>query len=209
MNKDYFVISDVLPGKLNAMVKNIMKQVETDNPNEAVRMVNAGEVKISVIKPKQTKEDIVRFSVTSDDTTGREWIARLKSKGVFVNRFSQDLLRSNKFKATNGVTYNVVILKRTGFGKHGLNVRGVFKEAGKRKLSSPNAEVACLILDKFSDEDFKRMGLERVVVMHKMIRESGGDFRLFSIENYASCLDTIYGGFECIVEGISGFVFIE
>lgn len=209
MNKNFFVISDVLPGKLNALVKNIMKQVKTDDPNEAVRMVNAGEVKISVIKPRQAKEDVVRFSVTSDYTTGREWIPRLKSKGISVNSFSQDLLRSSKFKETNGVTYNVVILRRRIFGKHGLNIRGVFKEAGKRKLSSPNAEVTCLILDKFSEEDFKRLGLDSIVVMHKMIRESGGDFRLFSIENYASCLDTIHGGFECIVERVSGFVFIE
>lgn len=44
-----FAIQDVLPGKLNALVKNIMSQMAIDDPNEAVRRINAGEwvVKIS------------------------------------------------------------------------------------------------------------------------------------------------------------------
>ena len=38
-----FTIAEVLPGRLNAMVKNIMGQVDTTDPNEAVRLVNSGE----------------------------------------------------------------------------------------------------------------------------------------------------------------------
>jgi hypothetical protein len=39
------IIFDVLPdlGKLNALVKNIMKQTGIDNANEAIRSINAGE----------------------------------------------------------------------------------------------------------------------------------------------------------------------
>lgn len=41
--KSEFVIAKVLPGTLNALVKNIMKQTGTNDPNEAVRLVNSGE----------------------------------------------------------------------------------------------------------------------------------------------------------------------
>lgn len=38
-----FAIAEIQPGKLNALVKNIMRQTGEDDPNEAVRLVNAGE----------------------------------------------------------------------------------------------------------------------------------------------------------------------
>ncbi|MEX2090624.1 MAG: hypothetical protein WD989_00625 [Candidatus Paceibacterota bacterium] len=38
-----FAIAEVMPGKLNAMVKNIMSQVGVTDPNEAVRLINSGE----------------------------------------------------------------------------------------------------------------------------------------------------------------------
>lgn len=86
MNSNFFAIADVLPGKLNALVKNIMRQTGTDDPNEAVRMVNAGEVQISVIRPEWTEKDrIIHFSVTSNGNTGEEWITRLESKNFRVS----------------------------------------------------------------------------------------------------------------------------
>ena len=38
-----FAIADVLPGKLNALVKNLMRQTGETDPNEPVRLVNSGE----------------------------------------------------------------------------------------------------------------------------------------------------------------------
>jgi hypothetical protein len=38
-----FAIAEVLPGKLNSLVKNLMKQMRTDDANEAVRRINSGE----------------------------------------------------------------------------------------------------------------------------------------------------------------------
>ena len=43
-NDNQFAIAEVTPGKLNALVKNIMTQTGTTDPNEAVRLVNSGEV---------------------------------------------------------------------------------------------------------------------------------------------------------------------
>jgi hypothetical protein len=42
-----FVISDVVPGKLNALVKNLMLQMGIDDPHEAVRRVNSEEWKVT------------------------------------------------------------------------------------------------------------------------------------------------------------------
>lgn len=41
-----FAIADVLPGHLNAMVKNLMRQMGVEDANEAVRRFNAGELKL-------------------------------------------------------------------------------------------------------------------------------------------------------------------
>lgn len=38
-----FAIAEVMPGKLNALVKNMMRQMNVSDPNEAVRRVNSGE----------------------------------------------------------------------------------------------------------------------------------------------------------------------
>jgi hypothetical protein len=42
-----FAIAKVLPGTLNALVKNIMRQTGATDPNEAVRLVNSGEWVVS------------------------------------------------------------------------------------------------------------------------------------------------------------------
>lgn len=42
MSTELFVIAEVMTGKLNALVKNIMRQTGANDPNEAVRLVNSG-----------------------------------------------------------------------------------------------------------------------------------------------------------------------
>lgn len=112
MNNDGFVIANVLPGKLNALVKNIMKQTGINDANEAVRMVNSGEVQILLKKPKWTEKDgVIRFSVTSDGTTGEEWISRLENKNFRVGDYAKSVLRSKDFKPTSGITIFIAVLK--------------------------------------------------------------------------------------------------
>lgn len=45
-----FAISNVETGKLNAMVKNLMKQIEVQDANEAVKLFNAGLVEVKLVK---------------------------------------------------------------------------------------------------------------------------------------------------------------
>ncbi|PIT98507.1 MAG: hypothetical protein COT71_00465 [Candidatus Andersenbacteria bacterium CG10_big_fil_rev_8_21_14_0_10_54_11] len=66
-----FVTAEVLPGKTNALVKNLMRPMEIDDPNEAVRRVNSGEWIVVQREPRWREEDrIIYFTVTSGGTIG-------------------------------------------------------------------------------------------------------------------------------------------
>lgn len=179
--KSEFLISGIETGKLNAMVKNIMTQTGITEPEEAVRMMNSGELQISVIKSKWIEKDsVIRFSVTSDGTTGEQWIARLESKGFRVSDYAKSILRSKSFKPTSGVTTEIAVLKGEIFSDNDRITKNIRKEAKNRKLSTPNAEIACLIREKFSDKELEAMGLYWIVAMHELIKDSDGDPSLLS-----------------------------
>lgn len=212
MEKYLFTIQNVETGKLNALVNNIMKQTGINDPNEAIRMVNAGEVKITVIKTKWTEKDgVIRFSVTSDGTTGEQWIARLESKGFIVSNYPKSILRSKSFKSTSGVTTEIAVLKGEIFSDNDLITKNIRKEAKNRKLSTPNAEVACLIREKFSDKELEAMGLYWIVAMHEPIKDSDGDPGLLNVyrgddgSRLSACYVSPGGGWD---RG-GGFAFVD
>ncbi|MFA6369751.1 MAG: hypothetical protein WCX09_02105 [Patescibacteria group bacterium] len=181
--KSEFLISGIETGKLNAMVKNIMTQTGITEPEEVVRMVNAGEVQISVVKSRWIEKDnVIRFSVTSDGTTGPEWIARWVKKGFRVGDYAKSVLCSKDFKPTSGITTEIAILKGMLFEDSNRVTKKIRVEAESRKLTKPNAEVACLIREKFSDKELEAMGLYWIVAMHEPIKDSGGDPGLLSAD---------------------------
>src|SRR3989344_2067345 len=125
------------------------------------------------------EDGVIYFSVTSDGTTGKDWIARLESKGFcLLDGYAKQLLSSLDFKPTNGVTTEVAVLKGMLFEGDDRTSKTIRAEADKRKLTKPNAEVACLIREKFADKELEAMGLLWIVVMHEPIKDSGGYPRL-------------------------------
>lgn len=206
-----FVIANVLPGKLNAMVKNIMKQTGVSDPNEAVRMINAGEVQISITKPKWTERDgVIYFSVISDGTTGKQWIPRLESKGFGVNDCASSGLCSKSFKPTNGINYEVAVLKAELFSDNKRNTKNIRKDAKNRKLTTPSAEIACLIREKFSDKELEVMGLSWIVAMHEPIKDLNVVPMLLHVarcEN-GSWLDMNYSNQDYCFHRSTGFAFV-
>ena len=214
--KSEFLISNIPTGKLNAMVKNIMTQTGITEPEEVVRMVNAGEVQISVVKSRWTEKDnVIRFSVTSDGTTGEEWISRLEGKSFRVGDYAKSVLRSRSFKPTSGINYEIAVLKGEFFSDSDRITKTIRKEAKNRKFFTPNAEVACLIREKFSDKELEAMGLYWIVAMHEPIKDSDGDPRLLGVlrSGGGSWLGTSYGepgsgwshgrGFAVVVSKVS------
>lgn len=210
-NKSEFLISGIETGKLNAMVKNIMTQTGITEPDEVIRMVNAGELQISVIKSKWNEKDgVIRFSVTSDGTTGEQWITRLESKSFRVSDYAKSVLSSKSFKPTSGITYEIAVLKGEIFSDNDRITKNIRKEAKNRKLSNPNAEVACLVREKFSDKELEAMGLYWIVAMHEPIKDSDGDPRLLSADrsDYGSLLNAYYVSPDNKWNRSNGFVFV-
>jgi len=126
--------------------------------------------------PKWTeKHDIISFSVTSDGTTGEEWITRLEGKGFRIGDYAKSILCSKSFKPTTGITYEIAILKGKIFSDSKRVTKNIRKEAKNRMLSTPKTEVACLIREKFSDKEIEAMGLFWIVTMHESIEDPDGN----------------------------------
>ena len=217
MEKYLFTIQSVETGKLNALVNNIMKQTGVDDPNEAIRLVNSGEWTLTgPVRTWTEKDNVIRFPVTSNGTTGKQWIARLEGKGFRVGDYAKSILRSRSFKPTSGITYEIAVLKGEFFSDSDRITKTIRKEAKNRKFSTPNAEVACLIREKFSDKELEAMGLYWIVVMHEPVKDSDGDPGLLGAgrDDDGSWLSTDYGnpaykwvrsdGFAFVVSQVSG-----
>ena len=118
--------------------------------------------------------NVIYFSVTSDGTTGEEWIKRLLKKNYRVGDYAKSILRSKDFKPTKGVTTEIAVLKGMLFTDDERITKKIRIDASNRKLETPNAEIACLIREKFTDEEIEAMGLTWIVAMHEPIKDSDG-----------------------------------
>lgn len=166
-----FASAEYTAGQLNAMVKLLKKQAGEDGPEQFLR----GE--ITVAKPHRTWREqggVIYLSVTSDGTTGEEWVKRLEDKDFRVGKYTKSVLRSPNFKPTSGVTTEIAVLKGMLFEDNDRITKKIRAEADKRKLTKPNAEVACLIRELLTDEEIEAMGLWGIVVMHEPIKDSDG-----------------------------------
>ena len=144
----------------------------------STEFASAGLDELSVSKPIRSwreEDGVIYFSVTSDGTTGEDWIKRLEGNGFRVGDYVKQVLRSPDFKPTNGVTTEVAVLKGMLFEDNDRITKKIRAEADKRKLSKPNAELACLIREKFTDKEIEAMGLWYIVAMHEPINDSDGD----------------------------------
>src|SRR3989338_4837086 len=79
------------------------------------------------------------------------------------------------FSVTSDGTTEVAVLKGMLFEDNDRITKKIRAEADKRKLSKPNAELACLIREKFTDKEIEAMGLWYIVAMHEPINDSDGD----------------------------------
>lgn len=205
-----FASADLTVGQINAIVKKL------GGYEGALRFLR-GET--SVVEPERKwleHNGVIYLSVTSEGTTGPEWIARLEKKGFRVSDYAKSVLCSKDFKPTSGVTTEIAILKGMLFEDSNRVTKKIRTEAESRKLIKPNAEIACLIREKFSDEEIETMGLYWIVAMHEPIKDSGGGPGLLDVgrDDNGSWLDTDYGkpdsrwnrggGFAFVVSQVSG-----
>lgn len=83
-----------------------------------------------------------------------------------------------KVTFTDGVEYEIVIIKGEEFSDDKRTTKNIHAEAKKRGYLIPPAEVTLLLREKLSDKDIEEMGLWGLVTMHEPIKDSGGGPRL-------------------------------
>lgn len=123
--------------------------------------------------PCREQDGVACLSVTSRNTTGEEWV-----EGLHVGGRAKSLLLSKDFKPTDGITTEVVVLKGALFEDSTDSseiLKKVCPEGSSRKLETPNAEIICLIREKFTNEELEALGLSSIIVMHEPIKDSDGD----------------------------------
>lgn len=162
--------------KYNEMTWGQMEEVVNKlGGYEAALKFLHGELTVSEPTRRWREQDgVIYFSVTSDGTTGPQWIERLENKGFRVGDYAKSVLRSDDFKPTSGVTTEIAVLKGKLFEDNDRITKKIRAEADKRKLEKPNAEVACLIRENFSDKEIEAMDLWWIVAMHEPIKDSVG-----------------------------------
>ncbi len=109
-------------------------------------------------------EHAICLSVTSDGTSGPDWVERLKKKFRKVDPEIRKVLRSGDFTSTNGTTYNITILKGNYWLNGYLTIQAVRNLIENKVLKEPNLEAACLVLEKFHG-----LKLPHMMVMHKPV----------------------------------------
>lgn len=165
---------------------------------------------LTVNRGWREQDGVIRFSVTSDGTTGPAWIGRLEKKGCRLTKWAKDVLNSPDFRPTSGVTYNCAVLKGGLFADENRITRNIRAEGDRRQWLKPNAETACLIREMFSDAEIEAMGLWWLVVMHEPIKDSGGIPGLLDVfrSDGGRWLDTFYGSPGCRWRRDIGFAFV-
>lgn len=172
MEKYLFSIQDVEVGKLNALVNNIMKQTRTKDPNEAIRLVNSKEwILVNSVSYLSEKDNVMRFSLTSDGATGDQWIARLKSKGFSISDYVKNILLSTDFKPTSNFNYEISVFKGMIWFDNVRIIKNITENTSKCQFSALNAEIICLIREKFSDKELKSIGLYWIVTLLSTLRD--------------------------------------
>ena len=168
-----FAIANVPPGRLNALVKNLMIQMDIMDPLEAVRRINSGEWVVSrSTRQWREKDGVIYFIVQSDGIIGSEWVVRLEKKGLCVLSDIKKILYSKDFRPTLGNTTRVAVLKGQLLENRNcvtgeIVIKEACLEASARNFTNPSVEVACLIWDAALNGEFDFISLPQMVIMHE------------------------------------------
>ena len=155
------------------------------------------------------RDNIIRFFVTSDGTTGKEWIKRLEDKGINIGHWAEDVLRSKDFKPTK-TKYEIAVIKGSLFTQEYPTTEEIRDKAKELKFKISNAEVACLIRELLTDKDIEEMGLWWITTFHKPIKDSVGDPELLNAyrNGDGSWLGTSFGQPDNGWDRGHGFAFV-
>lgn len=178
MKKD-FAIAELTTGKLNSLVKKIMEQTGTDDPIEAVRLINSGEWFLTKsVWNKNKTDNSVEFSVTSKGLTGPESVEHLLKTGYTFwdedkisgqqprsSVLAKEFILAQNFQANRDKVYNLVIL----FFNKCVLWSEVKRVANDRGLKEVNPEIVTLLPEIISEKDFRSWNINHLIVRNKSI----------------------------------------
>lgn len=124
------------------------------------------------------------IDLTTHGRSGEQCIAYLEKKRYNISVLGRELLYSEKFVVTNGVTYTLAVIIGREFKNAVRTNRNIRAEALKRGYLEPPVEVAPYLRELVSDRDLKEMGLSALIVMHEPITNSHGALEVFSISRH-------------------------
>ena len=128
------------------------------------------------------KNEAIYSSLPSNGMTGPGWVEHFRKKGTRLCPYAISMLLSREFRPTKGITtYQFAILRATYFEENDRVTWNIRAEASERNFLTPNAELACLIRDCYTDDDIEAMGLSRIDVMHEPIKDSSGDLSVLGV----------------------------
>jgi len=173
-----FASAGLTAGQLNAIVKML------GGEEGALRFLR-GELVVSKPARRWREEDgVIYFTVTSDGTTGPDWITRLEKQGFRIGSYAKSVLLSSAFEPTNGVATKIAVLKGEFFEAGDRVTENIRAAATRSGFVPPSAEAACLIREMFTDKEIEAMGLWWIVIMHEPINDSDGDPNLLGAGRY-------------------------
>lgn len=123
--------------------------------------------------------------LTSNGYTGQQWLDHFRESGIRVSSQAEKLLLFSDFSpAPKGTEYQVAILRGDEFADADRTTKNIRAKAKKLGYSIPPAEVACLLCEKFTDEEMEAMGLSWIATMHEPIIDSDGYSGLLGASRY-------------------------
>lgn len=162
-----FAIADVTLGKLNALVKNLMVMMGTDDPNEAVRRINSGEWVVNDTIAWCQKNNVIYLTIFTRGVFQGKWPEVLAVKNVLIGDSAKEMIFSSQFVHTSNRMINLVILKDGNFGQQScVSINDVRRQMSCRNFSVPGMEVACYLCEIIKIKDLRKMGLSSLLIMH-------------------------------------------
>lgn len=126
--------------------KMLMKQMGVETPDEVKKGILSGD--FTAVRSDAacwTSDGMFCFDVTSDGTTGPNWIKNFEEKHPRIGNNAKKVLNSQFFRPTHGVVYKVAILMDIPKDWGRRTSQNFCEYAKFLHLSDPVTEVACLV----------------------------------------------------------------
>ena len=202
-----FAISRVYPGDLNAMVKNIMRQMDINDPSEAVRRINSGEWVVAPSERIWKTWKTIKLGTLKNVDEIRQ---ALKDGRYSIGGMADDILGKPAFRVSEteqDVELVEVSNEELGF-KAGASYADTCKRAFELGLTYCPAEVGPQLRLQFKDQPKGTF----VVVAMEAIADSDGDFLVFYVKRYEGGNYSLYasfGGASNVWSGDVRFLFLR